>query len=268
MTLQISSELMTGIQREAVAAEPDEACGLLFGAEGTITGWQLARNVADKPRTRFEIDPAALFAALRAERAGGVPVLGYWHSHPNGDVRPSSVDIKGAAADGKIWMIVASSDVAAWRLSRSPEPDDAAYQLMSGHSAALPSSNGRVRTRFERVPLTTGDVRHLRPLDPGDAAVVPLLVDAGFPAIAPILDELIEWTANPSWPVAAPLADFLATIGDPIVVALRRRLEEPGGQANRARFSMIMSRLPTSAMCALTSAWGPRTTPMVKPQLK
>ncbi len=71
-------------------------------------------NVAAEPARTFEIDPAALFAALKVERAGGPRVLGYWHSHPSGDTRPSATDAAMAAADGRIWIIVAANQVSAW----------------------------------------------------------------------------------------------------------------------------------------------------------
>ena len=64
-------------------------------------------NVHPNPATHFEIDPAALIAAHKAERAGGPQVIGYYHSHPSGDPVPSSTDRAQAAHDGKVWAIVA-----------------------------------------------------------------------------------------------------------------------------------------------------------------
>ena len=124
MRYEISRCVIEAIQREAAAAHPREACGLLFGEDGRITGWQAAANVADDPERHFEIDPAALFAALRAGRAGGPALIGYWHSHPGGDPRPSATDIAMAAADGKLWLIVAGDRIAGWRIGgayREPE---------------------------------------------------------------------------------------------------------------------------------------------------
>lgn len=115
MTLTISRALLAEIRAEAAAAHPCEACGLLFGEGARVTGWRAAGNVAETPETRFEIDPAALFAALRAERAGGPGILGYWHSHPSGDARPSAIDAAMAAPDGRIWLIVTATEAGAWR---------------------------------------------------------------------------------------------------------------------------------------------------------
>lgn len=114
MRLEISREALAGIRAAAVATHPLEACGLLFGDDSRIGAWQQTRNVAAHPETEFEIDPAALFAALRAERASGPRLLGYWHSHPNGLEKPSATDIAMASPDGKIWLIVAKEEVTAW----------------------------------------------------------------------------------------------------------------------------------------------------------
>lgn len=115
MGVTISRSILDGMKKASAEAVPCEACGLLFGAGAQITAVQQARNVAATPETRFEIDPAALFAALRAERAGGATLLGYWHSHPSGDPLPSPTDAAMAAADGKLWLVLGGDDVTCWR---------------------------------------------------------------------------------------------------------------------------------------------------------
>lgn len=114
MGLRISSCVIALLHRAAAEAAPLEACGLLFGANG-VERASVEANVSDDPTRRFEIDPAALIAALRAERGGGDKVIGYWHSHPSGDATPSATDAAMAAADGKLWVIVAGDAVTAWR---------------------------------------------------------------------------------------------------------------------------------------------------------
>src|SRR5688500_12883306 len=107
MAIRVSRSVPIGIRRISADCAPREACGLLFGDGDAITGFQATENVAEDPERRFEIDPAALFAALRAERAGGPRIVGYWHSHPSGDATPSVTDAAMAAPDGKLWLIVA-----------------------------------------------------------------------------------------------------------------------------------------------------------------
>ena len=106
--------MLDAIRRESALVAPAEACGLLFGEGGEIAGFQAVENVAEDPRNYFEIDPAALFAALRAERAGGPKIAGYWHSHPGGNPAPSATDAAMAVPDGKVWLIVAGDAVTAW----------------------------------------------------------------------------------------------------------------------------------------------------------
>jgi proteasome lid subunit RPN8/RPN11 len=117
MVLQcaISRSLLAVIHAHAAREAPREACGLLFGTEASIEAVTPAVNVADQPERRFEIDPAALFAALRAERGGGRRLIGYYHSHPSGDTTPSRADAGAAAPDGRLWLIVAGNRASLWR---------------------------------------------------------------------------------------------------------------------------------------------------------
>ena len=111
----ISRSVLEGIRRESAAAAPKEACGLLFGSGGEIVEMQVTENISENPNLSFEIDPKALFAALRGERAGGPKLVGYFHSHPSGDAKPSATDAAMAEADGKLWVIAGGSEVTAWR---------------------------------------------------------------------------------------------------------------------------------------------------------
>ncbi|WP_337190370.1 M67 family metallopeptidase [Altericroceibacterium endophyticum] len=117
--LTLTRPAYRAILHAAAQAAPHECCGLLLGtrdARGVIVEEaRAAANIAADPAAHFELDPQALFDALRAERAGGLCVLGYYHSHPNGRVGPSPRDESDAAGDGKIWAIAAQGDVTFWR---------------------------------------------------------------------------------------------------------------------------------------------------------
>jgi len=110
----IASAALAAIRRHAAAHPRAEICGLLLGVDGRIDEARPARNVAASPADSFEVDPAALFAALRAERAGGPALIGHYHSHPAGPARPSARDAAAAAGDGKLWLIVAGGAVTGW----------------------------------------------------------------------------------------------------------------------------------------------------------
>jgi proteasome lid subunit RPN8/RPN11 len=115
MRCSISRSALAAIRAHAARDSPNEACGLLLGEQGVIRLAQPTANVADTPRCRFEIDPGALFVALRAERVGGPELLGYYHSHPVGDATPSLADADAAAPDGRLWLIVAGARATLWR---------------------------------------------------------------------------------------------------------------------------------------------------------
>lgn len=113
--LTLTSGALATLLSESRSAHPDEACGLLLGADGHIERAVAAANVAPDPARHFEIDPAALIAALRLEREGGAAVIGYWHSHPSGAPAPSATDQALASGDGRVWAIVAASGIGWFR---------------------------------------------------------------------------------------------------------------------------------------------------------
>tara|TARA_R100001244_G_scaffold96522_6_gene72282 strand:+ start:49781 stop:50212 length:432 start_codon:yes stop_codon:yes gene_type:complete len=131
MQLLISSAMLADLQQLARAAEQQEICGILFGREGRVSARRAAKNVAEDPYRHFEIDPRALIDAERGERDGGEPILGFYHSHPTGAVRPSIIDAGSAAPDGRLWLIINGQDAAAWQ--------------------AVP--DGEIYGRFDAIPL-------------------------------------------------------------------------------------------------------------------
>ncbi len=100
---------------EQAEASATEICGLLLGTAERVEAMTATRNVAQDPARHFEVDPAALFAALRATRRGGPAILGHYHSHPRGSPDPSMTDAAQAAADGRLWLIVGGGTARLWR---------------------------------------------------------------------------------------------------------------------------------------------------------
>lgn len=99
----------------AHAAAPLECCGILRGADGRVIELQRADNVAADSSRHFEIDPATLIAVHKDVRDGGVPLLGYFHSHPNGRAEPSPDDVANAAPDACTWLVIARGEITAWQ---------------------------------------------------------------------------------------------------------------------------------------------------------
>ena len=95
------------------------------------------------------------------------------------------------------------------------------------------------------------DVRSLLPRDKFDVEAVRAIADAGYPAIAPILDELVDWTADGNWPVARPLADYLATLGEPLVAPVSRVLRGTDGSHKENCIRLVVSQMPAENLVRL-----------------
>lgn len=119
MSLVIKSPVLHSLISAGQDAALQECCGLLLGEGNMITAIQQAGNIHPAPQTHFEIDPAVLINAHKAQRSGGPAIVGYYHSHPNGLTAPSETDAAMAAADGKVWAIIAGDTVTFWRDEKS-----------------------------------------------------------------------------------------------------------------------------------------------------
>ena len=117
---------MTRAVRDAVLDHarrtlPYEGCGLLIGAAaGADTriarAWP-ARNLR-RSRTRYLIDPADHFAAIRVARRSGLAVVGAYHSHPASPPSPSATDDREADDAALVYLIASPvrGEVRAYRL--------------------------------------------------------------------------------------------------------------------------------------------------------
>jgi hypothetical protein len=61
--------------------------------------------------------------------------------------------------------------------------------------------------------LRLKELRKLLPARHDDVAAVATLVGLGYPAVQPLVHDLLKWIRVESWSVAKPIADFLVTIG-------------------------------------------------------
>jgi len=121
MGLGISSAILDELQRQARHGAPLEICGLLFGEDQKVSGFQQAANIAENAHRNFEIDPSTLIAAERSAREGGPAIIGYYHSHPTGNIRPSETDAESAAPDYRLWLIINGQQAAAWQAVENGE---------------------------------------------------------------------------------------------------------------------------------------------------
>ena len=97
----VRDALIAHAQREA----PNECCGLLIGKGQTVSDAHPARNKVAS-QTRFQINPADHFVAIRKARAAGLEVIGAYHSHPNSAALPSVSDLADASEGAPVMVIV------------------------------------------------------------------------------------------------------------------------------------------------------------------
>jgi proteasome lid subunit RPN8/RPN11 len=99
----VIAEMLAHAREEA----PRECCGLLIGSGESIARSVRARNLDAKP-TRYLIDPADHFRAIRAARAEGLEVIGAYHSHPSSAPIPSPTDIAEANSGSDFLYVIVS----------------------------------------------------------------------------------------------------------------------------------------------------------------
>jgi len=117
--VRIHRRVIRTILDHARRAAPHECCGLLTGTAGRIESATSARNVAETPATRYLIEPADHFSAIRAARRAGLEVIGAYHSHVRSLPVPSATDSSEAHPEF-LYLIVSLADcrrrIRAWRM--------------------------------------------------------------------------------------------------------------------------------------------------------
>jgi hypothetical protein len=71
------------------------------------------------------------------------------------------------------------------------------------------------------VPI---DIRDLIPKHKYDLGTANEAVAAGFPAVEPILPDLLVWLQDYNWPVSRPLIPLLISVGKPLIPEIRKVL--------------------------------------------
>lgn len=127
MTLVWTNALRASVCRHSERGYPDEVCGLVIGVrQGNeklvreVIPVENAWEQVDERRRRFQIEPDVIAREERRAREAGQEILGYYHSHPDSEPRPSETDrdfawptysyliqgvYKGIALDVKSWVL-------------------------------------------------------------------------------------------------------------------------------------------------------------------
>lgn len=111
--MRIPVSVLNRILVHAATDYPMECCGLLVGRGDEVRAAEAVRNLrADERYDRFELDPVGHVKVWEAARAAGDEVVGCYHSHPDGQARPSPIDRRLARRFGGPfgYLVVAIGD--------------------------------------------------------------------------------------------------------------------------------------------------------------
>jgi proteasome lid subunit RPN8/RPN11 len=125
--LTIAARVIADMLAHGREEAPRECCGLLIGTSDAIVRSVRARNLDDK-HTRYLIDPADHFAAVRAARADGLDVVGAYHSHPSTAAVPSPADVREATGGSEFLYVIVSVK----------DDDVRGYQIADGNVVSIP----------------------------------------------------------------------------------------------------------------------------------
>ncbi len=107
--LVLGSEQAAAIIAHAMAALPNECCGLLTGRDGRVERVVRGTNIDHSPFT-YRMDPQELLAAFKAMEVDGHELVATYHSHPNTEAKPSPTDIARAYYPDALYLIVSLQD--------------------------------------------------------------------------------------------------------------------------------------------------------------
>ncbi|MGQ3411360.1 desampylase [Natrinema sp. LN54] len=120
--IALPTAIREAILERARGGRPAEICGVLGGeyepeGRSRVRSQYPAENVAETPRTRYEIDPEEQLAIFDRLEDRGEEIVGFYHSHPRGPPRPSATDAAQATWPDRSYLIVSLEPlgVGSWR---------------------------------------------------------------------------------------------------------------------------------------------------------
>jgi proteasome lid subunit RPN8/RPN11 len=129
-TAQIPVAVRDVMFAQSRAELPNECCGLLLGTQDIERAVPM-RSIPPAPDAYY-MDPEQQITVFTDMQATGEQLLGIYHSHPKGPVKPSGMDLQLAFHPDALYVIISLADV--------DSPEIGAYRL--------------VNSAFTRVALT------------------------------------------------------------------------------------------------------------------
>ena len=101
--------------------------------------------------------------------------------------------------------------------------------------------------------LLRKELRKLLPENKDDVAAVKAIAARGYPAVQPILLDLLKWIRDDSWPVAKPACEFLVSIGPRLAPEVMEVLGSRNDILKAVVLRQIVSGWPTDDVSNLSS---------------
>ena len=121
--LRIDKKFSDEMIAHSIEEDPNECCGILSGADGTVQELYRITNTAKSP-FRYLMDPQEhLNADLDSERKG-MEFVAFYHSHTHSPAYPSGTDVRMALQSGYLdlhYVLVS--------LENKAEPQIRAYRI-------------------------------------------------------------------------------------------------------------------------------------------
>jgi hypothetical protein len=104
----------------------------------------------------------------------------------------------------------------------------------------------------QRERLLRKELRKLLPVNKDDVAAIETITAHGYPAVQPILLDLLKWIRDESWPVSKPACEFLATIGPRLAPQVRELLGSRDDSLRAAVLRRIVNEWPSDDVRGLS----------------
>jgi [CysO sulfur-carrier protein]-S-L-cysteine hydrolase len=109
--LKIAREHVDAMIAHAREDHPDEACGVIVGAEGSDMPTRLVRMInADRSPTFFRFEPEEQFALYKQLSTLGEEIVVVYHSHTATEAYPSRTDLSLASEPQAHYVIVSTAE--------------------------------------------------------------------------------------------------------------------------------------------------------------
>jgi hypothetical protein len=105
----------------------------------------------------------------------------------------------------------------------------------------------------ERERLQRRELRKLLPANKDDVGAIDAIRAHGYPAVQPILLDLLKWIRVESWPVAKPACEFLRTIGPRLAPQVREVLRSRDDPWKDVVLRQIVSEWPSDDVRGLSA---------------